>query len=72
MKIPIEKTRQKAIAKARAMLREKYHTLMYCKIKNINGKCYCGETTAIEFSAKCNDKEWDWQRVNICKECAEE
>jgi hypothetical protein len=72
MKTPNEKTRTKAIAKARAMLREKYRTLMYVKVKNVNGRCYCGETGAIELSAKCDGKEWDWQRVNICKNCADD
>lgn len=68
----ISKTRKKAITKARALLRTQHESLMYVKIKDTNGRCYCGETQAIEMSAKVDDNNYNWQRVSICKECGED
>lgn len=72
MKNIIEKNRKRAITKAREILREKYKTLMYVKVKNVNGRCYCGETGAIELSAQVDNKDWDWVKVSYCKHCFED
>lgn len=70
---PIEKTKGRAILKAKDLLRAKHkcNNLFYTKVKHINGRCYCGETEAIEVSAEIKGVI-EWTYVNICKHCADE